>query len=184
MKPMLDSVGTVQAASVTGLSPGWPLGSLILLALAAVIAVIIYSFARPSDPGSPGITRSMLALVLVGGLMILAAASFAAGVDAQTRNLLLGGVVASASSAVAFYFASRSAESARRDVLNAALGAEVVPDLVGKTVSEAQAITSRGSLMLKLPDPAPAATDKVETQSHPAGTSALRGTVITVTAGP
>jgi len=184
MNAMIHSAGTVQAVSTEGLSPGWPLGSLVLLALAAVVAVIIYSFARPNDPSVPGITRSMLALVLVGGLMILAGASFAAGVDAQTRNLLLGGVVASASAAVAFYFASRSAESARRDVLNAALGTEVVPDLVGKTVSEAQAVTSRGSLMLKLPDPAPASTDKVKSQSHAAGTSAPRGTVITVTAGP
>jgi hypothetical protein len=176
----------VVSLSTTGVSPGWPLGSVIALGLVAIAAVTAYAFTtrHASDQGAPGITRSMLALVLICGLVILAGASFAAGVDAETRNLLLGGVVASSSAAGAFYFASRSADSARRDVLNAAFGTETVPTLEGRTVTEARAETSRTSLALKLPEPAPAPTDKVKTQSPAPGTSVQRGTAISVTTGP
>jgi len=148
----------------------------------AILAAVVYSFLSLTRPGQNGvgIIRAMLALVLVGGLVILAGASFTMG-DTQTRNLLIGGVVASASGAVAFYFASRSAQDARRDLLNAALGTETVPKLVDLTVSQAQAAMSSGSLVLKLPEPVPAAEAKVATQSIAAGTSVPRGSVITVT---
>jgi plasmid stability protein len=177
---------SVEVLSTSGFSPGWPLGSVTALAVAATAAVIIYAFmnTQASSQGAPGITRSMLAIVLIGGLMILAGASFTAGVDAQTRNLLLGGVVASSSAAVAFYFASRSAETARRDVLNAAFGTEIVPKLEDLTVSAAQAVTSRGSLALGLSEPPPADTDKIKTQSPAAGASVARGTTISVTTAP
>jgi hypothetical protein len=163
--------------------PGWLLGSLMVLVGVAILASIVYSFLRitqtPEQSGL-GIIRAMLALVLVGGLVILAGASFSMG-DTQTRSLLIGGLVASSAAAVAFYFASRDADNARRDLLNAALGTETVPKLEGLDVSQAQAMMSSGSLVLKLPEPVPAASAKIATQDNAAGPSVPRGTVVTVT---
>jgi hypothetical protein len=151
--------------------PGWLLGSLMVLVGVAILASIVYSFLRitqtPEQSGL-GIIRAMLALVLVGGLVILAGASFSMG-DTQTRSLLIGGLVASSAAAVAFYFASRDADNARRDLLNAALGTETVPKLEGLDVSQAQAMMSSGSLVLKLPEPVPAASAKIATQDNAAG---------------
>jgi hypothetical protein len=181
---MLMFSRTGEFLSAKGWSPGWPLGSVVVLVATATLAVVIYSFVtrkEKSDQGPPSITRSMLALLLVGGLVILAGASFAAPFDAQTRNLLLGGVVASAASAVAFYFAARSADNARRDVLNAAFGTETVPKLEGLTVRGAKAEMSHVSLSLKLPRPEPNDAAKVMTQNPLAGTSVQRGTVVEIT---
>jgi PASTA domain len=163
--------------------PGWLLGSLVALVGVAILAAIIFSFmglARVSGQDGIGIVRAMLSLVLVGGLIILAGASFSMG-DVQTRNLLIGGLVASTSAAVAFYFASRGAQDARRDLLSATLGTETVPKLVDLTVSQAQAAMSSGALVLKLPEPVPAADATVATQDIAAGTSVPRGTPVTVT---
>ena len=165
-------------------SPGWLLGSLIAMVGVAILAATAYSFRKLTQSAGEdgvGIIRAMLALVLVGGLVILAGASFNIAGDTQTRNLLIGGLVASASASVAFYFASRGAQDARRDLLTATFGTETVPKLVDLTVEQAQAAMSSGSLALKLPDPAPAAGATVVTQSIAAGTSVPKGTVITVT---
>jgi PASTA domain-containing protein len=163
--------------------PGWLMGSLMVLVGVAIIASIIYSFVRvtrtPEQSGL-GIIRAMLALVLVGGLVILAGASFSMG-DIQTRNLLVGGLVASSAAAVAFYFASRDADNARRDLLNATLGTESVPKLEGLKVSQAQAAMSSGSLVLKLPEPVPGPDDTITKQDIAAGTSVPKGTVVPVT---
>jgi hypothetical protein len=56
--------------------------------------------------------------------------------------LLVGGVVASAASAVAFYFAARGAQEARQDVIKAAFGTEIVPKLIDLNVADAQATIS------------------------------------------
>jgi hypothetical protein len=112
--------------------------------------------------------------------VILAGASFSMG-DTQTRNLLVGGLVASSAAAVAFYFASRDADNARRDLLNATLGTENVPKLEGLKVSQAQAAMSSGSLVLKLPEPVPGPDDIITKQDIAAGMSVPRGTAVTVT---
>src|ERR1700760_2194404 len=62
--------------------------------------------------------RSWLAIALVGGLLVFCAASFELD-DTALRSSLLGGVIASAGAATAFYFASKSSDQARRDILNA-----------------------------------------------------------------
>ena len=170
----------VLAASGTS-GPGWLLGSLITLVGLAIVAAIVYTFwINPKGSRSGvGIIRSMLALVLVGALVILAGASFSSNSDAS--NLLIGGVVASASGAVAFYFATRGAQDAQKDVLSAALGMETVPLLATLTVSHAQTALSNTSLKLQLPTPAPDADYVIKTQSIPAGTSVARGTTVSVT---
>ena len=44
----------------------------------------------------------------------------------------MGGLAANAGAAVAFYFASKSSDQARKDILTAAFGTTLVPDLVGQ----------------------------------------------------
>jgi PASTA domain. len=169
----------LSAAATTG--PGWLLGSLITIVVFAIAATVAYTFLtrrQGSEQSSLGIVRPMVSLILVGGLLILAGASFSIE-DPQTRNLLIGGIVASASGAVAFYFASRGAEDARKDLLNAALGTETVPKLVDMTVAQAQAVMSTSPLMLKTPMIAKS-TDSIKTQNPDPGSTAQRGSVITV----
>jgi uncharacterized membrane protein len=167
-------------ATVT--SPGWLLGSLITLASVAVLAAIIYTFLNRKQPDAgAGIVRPLLALMLVGGLIILAGASFSPGADAETRNLLIGGIVASASGAVAFYFASRVADEARKDLLKAALGTEIVPELTSMSVEQAKAAMVAAPFSLVVPANAqPTAT--VTGQQPLAGTDARRGSQVTITA--
>jgi len=121
----------------------------------------------------------MLALVLVGSLVLLAGASMDGG-NEQTRNLLVGGIVASAASAVAFYFATRSAQEARRDILNAAFSTETVPDITNLDIARAQATMSRTSLVLKLPEVTPAAGATITKQEPVPGTSVAKGTEVKV----
>jgi hypothetical protein len=166
------------AASATG--PGWLLGSLITLSGVTIVAAIIFTFLMRRQPqAGAGIVRPLLALMLVGGLLILAGASFSAGVDAQTRNLLLGGIVASASGVVAFYFASRVADEARKDILNATLGTETVPDLTNMTVEQAKAAMVSTPLALVVPANAQPAMP-VTGQQPAAGTKVQRGASVTI----
>jgi hypothetical protein len=79
--------------------------------------------------------RSWLALALVGGLLIFAAVSFQLD-DTALRSSLLGGVIASAGAATAFYFASKSSDQARQDILNASFPRVTAPSLIGKTKTE------------------------------------------------
>jgi 4-amino-4-deoxy-L-arabinose transferase-like glycosyltransferase len=162
-------------------SPGWLLGSLIALAGGAILAAIIYTFLNRKlpEPGA-GIVRPLLALMLVGGLLILAGASFTSGADPETRNLLIGGIVASASGVVAFYFASRVADEARKDLLKATLGTDTVPDLTPMTVEQAKAAMVAAPFSLVVPANAQS-TAKITGQKPPAGTDARRGTQVTVT---
>lgn len=142
------------------------------------IAVLVHRFniqAKSADARDSSMTRPVLALCLVGTLVILAAASLSLK-DEQTRNLLVGGVVSLSSAVVAFYFASSGATEARRDLLNATSGTQV-PDLEGKTFSEAQAIISLTSLALAKPDPA-SGSNPIKTHEPKAGTTVPAGTQI------
>jgi hypothetical protein len=56
--------------------------------------------------------RSWLAISLVGGLLIFVATSFCLD-DTTLRSTVIGGVVANAGAAVAFYFASKASDQAR-----------------------------------------------------------------------
>lgn len=153
-----------------------------LLVLVGAIAILFHRFrAQKSQPGpdDTSITRPVLALVLVGTLVVLAAASFSID-DDQTRNLLIGGVVSLSSGAVAFYFASSGATEARRDLLKATAGI-LVPDLTGKTFQDAQAIVSQTSLQLTPPAAPVDPQAIVATQEPAAGGQAMAGTSITVT---
>jgi hypothetical protein len=91
--------------------------------------------------------RSWLALALVGGLLIFAAVSFQLD-DTALRSSLLGGVIASAGAATAFYFASKSSDQARQDILNASFPTVTVPSLIGKTKAEVNAALAGTPLYL------------------------------------
>jgi PASTA domain len=91
--------------------------------------------------------RSWLALALVGGLLIFAAVSFQLD-DTALRSSLLGGVIASAGAATAFYFASKSSDQARQDILNASVPTVTAPSLIGKTKAEVNAALAGAPLYL------------------------------------
>jgi hypothetical protein len=106
------------------------------------------------DQGSTGqstpdrtFMRSWLAISLVGGLLIFSAVSFQLD-DTTLRSSLLGGVIASAGAAAAFYFASKSADQARQDILNAAFPTTTAPTLVGKARSDVNAALAGSPLFL------------------------------------
>lgn len=132
--------------------------------------------------GGPGATliRSWLAIALVVGLLLFCAVAFGIN-DQSLRSTLIGGLVASASAAVAFYFSSKTADQARADILSAALGSAEVPNLVGMTVAQAKAAMASTTLSLRI-DPSTADDTLIVKSQSPAGNSAVRpGTVVSVT---
>jgi hypothetical protein len=118
--------------------------------------------------------RSWLAIALVGGLLIFSAVSFQLD-DTALRNSLLGGVIASTGAATAFYFASKSSDQARQDILNASVPTTTIPALVGHTRSDVNAALAGTALSLVAsPATAPAdwfaaAQDPPPNQQAPAG---------------
>jgi hypothetical protein len=109
----------------------------------------------PSKPGDPvpregsdrTLIRSWLAISLVGGLLLFVAVSFWLD-DTTLRSTLVGGLVANAGAAVAFYFAAKSSDQARQDILNASLGTMLVPNLIGMDLAKAQGAIAKTSLLL------------------------------------
>jgi hydroxymethylglutaryl-CoA reductase len=129
------------------------------------------------------IVRSWLAVVLVAGLLLFATGSFFIA-NANLQNLLMGGVIASAGTAVAFYFSSRSSEQTQQNLLNA-LGSQItLPDLTAGTVGDAQNIAAALPLTLVISPAGSAPADSVTSTSPPPGSIVRPGTVITVRAKP
>ncbi|WP_457029013.1 hypothetical protein [Kitasatospora sp. P5_F3] len=142
-----------------------------MFALAALLALVAlgYQVSKGSNPAKSGIVRSAIALVLVIALVVLAVASLYDTTDKDIKMLLLGAIVAMSSGVIAFYFSSRSAESARKDLLAATTGVPVVvPELIGLTVAQAKAKMSTSHLRLRLPSGA-ADADTIATQDPTEG---------------
>jgi hypothetical protein len=115
---------------------GWILALVISFIVLAGLVVIVgrhylegpppragaRSVANPQAPGREStLVRSWLAISLVGGLLIFVTLSFY--IDGTTlRSTLVGGLVANAGAAVAFYFASKASDQARHDILSAFVG--------------------------------------------------------------
>lgn len=153
-----------------------------LMVLVGLVCVLMHRFMIRSrhDAADTSMTRPVLAVLLVGAVLILAAASLSMD-DADTRNLLIGGVVSLSSAAVAFYFSSTVATEARRDLMAATMGVEQVPDLKGKSLTDAQAIMSGSRLVLAVTNPPAPAGALVTKQDPPAGTSVKGAHSVTVT---
>jgi hypothetical protein len=124
--------------------------------------------------------RSWIAIVLVGALAFFCAVAFEID-DSTLRSTLLGGLVASAGTAVAFYFATKSSDQARQDIINAALGKIGVPLLKGKTKSDVNAALATLPLHL---NPVPANADDAwiaVAQDPAANTVIVSGSPVQVT---
>jgi hypothetical protein len=193
------AVTATRSLPVTHLSPGAAWATLALIAGFVLAAGVVTAFGRARLEGSfkarsrsgPGqgsadqapdrtFLRSWLAIALVGGLLIFSAVSFQLD-DPALRNSLLGAVIASTGAATAFYFAARSSDQARRDMLTASVPATVAPALLGRTRSEVNAAIAGTPLSLDASPPTgpgdwiAVAQDPPPNQQIPAG-SRLRVT--------
>lgn len=174
---------------LTGLTASWLVGATIVLVILAGIVVLASRGILEGRSGGPKraaedksvgaatsdrgrlsdrtIIRSWLAISLASGLLLFAAASFALD-DTTLRSSLIGGVVATSGAAAAFYFASKSADQARSDILQASLPRIVMPNLRGKSFADIQALIASTPLQLLVPDPPPPAAASCLTQDPPA----------------
>lgn len=129
---------------------------LIIAAGAIVVVGLIVLWGRWAMPSSgqtePSLVRSWLAMTLVIGLVLFCGVALFLS-DTNLRSVLIGGLAASAGTAVAFYFSAKSADQARQDILNATFGTETVPDLTGFTRDVALSRLGQTSLQLVV-DPA------------------------------
>jgi hypothetical protein len=193
LAPTPSPTSTPGAATLGQTDFMWLLiGAAILIAL-GLVAIVLNAWQPHWLVGKPergetktpatGLTRGVLAVLLVGALIVLAIATLGLSDDPQTRDLLIGGVVATSGSAVAFYFASRGSDQARQDILKATVGAHgtAVPTLVGELVARGKALV-RPSLRMAV-HPTEATDDWMITeQDIRAGVMVPAKTTIHVTA--
>jgi beta-lactam-binding protein with PASTA domain len=137
-----------------------------------------------TTPVDPTLIRSWLAIVLVSGLLLFGALSFTLDAS-ELRNLLMGGVIASAGTATAFYFASKESENTQRNLLNAVFGATTkVPNVAGITVGDARRIMQAVGLTFET-NPAAATDSQTVTDTQPtAGTPIQPGAEVAATVTP
>jgi hypothetical protein len=171
--------GTSAAASVAVLSWNQTLIFVAIVAVAVLAVGAILVWARSAVPQATGgsVVRSWIALALVLGLVLFCAFSFAVD-DATLRSTLIGGLTASVGAAVTFYFQAKS----NKDLVDAAVGTETVPNLVGKSEADAQTALGKTSLKLEI-DPAhgPQNAAAPVTDQAPAANAAVRkGTSVVV----
>jgi hypothetical protein len=137
----------------------------------------------PKDDTDRTWIRSWLAVSLVAGLLTFCAISFWTD-DQQLRSTLIGGVVASAGAAVAFYFASRASDQARKDILGAALGSVTIPDLTGMTPVQVNSTLAGLAVKASFTPPEPDDAAKVTDQSPKPGGTTPVDSYVQVTFGP
>ena len=135
-------------------------------------------------PGGPNdstgtLVRSWIAISLVSGLLVFCAVALSNG-SATLQSTLFGGLVTSVGAAVAFYFASKSAEQARQDVLAATQPTAETPRLAGMSVTDARTEMAKTPLQLVISNPIALPGDLVTRQSPSAGTSVRSGAKVTV----
>jgi uncharacterized membrane protein len=125
--------------------------------------------------------RSWMAVSLVIALIFFCAFAFTIS-DSTLQSTLIGGLIASSGSAVAFYFSSKASDKARQDIVHAqTAGTELVPSLINSSKAEALQILGHTSFGL-IEDPKnPSADSKVVDAQNPlANTSAPRGSSVVV----
>lgn len=187
---------TTETTTTSGSSPpgtvsfhdaAWVGGTLlaVLLVVGLILALAQNARERRRHDQTGSVVRSWLAMSLVLGLLTFCLLAFLVP-DTNIRTTLLGGLIASAGAATAFYFSARSGEQARKDLMqaqqNVAVTTETVPDLKGMTQIEASARLGRTSLKLEI-DPAKAPQDqtsKVTDQQPPKDSMMPAGSSIMV----
>lgn len=122
----------------------------------------------------------MIALWLVLGLLMLAVLSFAYG-NENLQSTIFGAVTVSAGGAIAFYFSTKAASEARRDLMQVADGLVFVPDVTHKTVDNARAIFAKQPDLV-LDSDSYDGKMIVTSQSPGPGQRLARGSTVTVTA--
>jgi hypothetical protein len=201
-----DTTTTTTVTHLTGSDKAWSIFIVAAFILIAGVVVIVGRtwlegdrVDRPTEtrpnggpkqrrvPGANSdktLIRSWLAISLAGGLLIFAAISFWID-DTTLRSTLIGGLVANAGAAIAFYFASKSSDQARQDILAASLPSTVVPNLLGKTLADAQGLLAATPLRLEVNTPQPKDGAQVIAQHPAAQQLAVQGSPVAVTlAGP
>jgi hypothetical protein len=155
------------------------LGLLVLVGLGSVVWFRFIQHGKRDSATS--LTRPVLALLLVGTLVILAAASVGFS-DPDLRKTLVGAVVSLSAAAAGFYFAAANAAEARRDLMTvASSNTTVAPNLVGKTIEEAEALMGRTDFALKKPSTPFESSDVVKSQYPHPGDKVARWQEIEVT---
>ncbi|MFG1647389.1 PASTA domain-containing protein [Amycolatopsis sp. NPDC049252] len=176
------------ASALTGTQTLQAIGILAVV-IAASGAIIVW--ARRTTPNTAqrsvnaSVVRSWLAIVLVTGLLIFCAYAFSIN-DSSLRSTLVGALAASTGTVVAYYFASKSSDQARQDILHATFGTDTIPDLLGSTETEATTTMSRTSFRLEVDPAARPATDTATVAfQHPPGSgTVVKGATVTVGFSP
>ncbi|KQR52318.1 hypothetical protein ASF88_12270 [Leifsonia sp. Leaf336] len=103
------------------LAPWLPTVALLVAMILAFIALLFYMarMTKKKKDADTSVVRAWIAVTLIAGLLILTAVTFG-GTDSSLRNTLVGGIVAAAGTAVAFYFATKANEASNAAVLKAA----------------------------------------------------------------
>jgi hypothetical protein len=156
----------------------------VLLLAGAIVIVGRNTLEGNGKDGDKTMMRSWLAISLVGGLLLFVALSFLLD-DVTLRSTLVGGLVANAGAAVAFYFASKASDQARKDILTASLPSVQVPDITAKRLDEVRKIVAATPFLLAVAPDSPAPGAEVIGQIPPATQLAPPASTITATfAGP
>lgn len=86
---------------------------------AGIVIIIGRNLLKDGKGGqAASLIRSWIAISLVIGLLVFCIAALLT-TDSSLQNTLFGGLIASTSAAIAFYFSSKGADQARADILNA-----------------------------------------------------------------
>jgi hypothetical protein len=172
--------------------PPWALtGAIILVVVVVGVLLVVNGWPRAataSNSADRSVVRRWIAVSLVVGLLVLTAAEIA-GNNATTTSALIGGLTASVGSAIAYYFSTKASEQAQDKLTTAtgggAAGPIVVPDLMGKSVTDA--LLALGSLELRLVvDPAAitqGTLGNIVSQVPLPGPSTVKDKTVTVTLG-
>lgn len=190
-----SSASTSTASGVThldGTPVVWIVGVLFLVMFMTALVLIfgrryLFHAWRPKGSeearteGDPNITfvRSWLAMTLVGGLLVIIAVSFLLD-DSTLRNTAIGALLASASAAVAFYFAGKAADDARKDIMSGWRLSVPVPDLTGLTPDQVEKVFSGSTLWVGTLQGV-SATSKVDDQDPKPYTMVPQGTKVVPT---
>ncbi len=182
---------STSSASLGSLPPWALTGAIILVVVVVGVLLVVNGWPRAATASSSAdrsVVRSWIAVSLVVGLLVLTAAEIA-GNNATTTSALIGGLTASVGSAIAYYFSTKASEQAQDKLTTATAGSGagpvVVPDLMGKSVTDA--LLALGSLELRLVVDPTAITEgtlgTIVSQVPSPGPSTVKDKTVTVTLG-
>jgi hypothetical protein len=173
------------ATSLSTKNIGWFFGALVAIVIGAGVLILLARRYLQDDDASADKTliRSWLSVALVSGLLLFAAGSFFID-DTNMRGVLMGGVIASAGTATAFYFASKASAETQKNLLSAVFDGPRtfdLPNLTGMSVAQARGVAAALRLTFGT-DPQGAQDGSVIAATKPAaGTSVKPGDTVVAT---